>query len=80
MSKGTRAYLVRIPDDVMEIVQEEIALRNAHSAEEAWTLSEFVRVMILRGIRHRQRARRTGVYNTHLFKTNDCPLAYGDNG
>ncbi len=76
MSKGTKGYYVRIPDDLMDLIEEEISKRNAHSDATPWTLAEFIRVMVLRGIRHRHRARKEGVNLTPLKKVEDSPILY----
>lgn len=76
MSRGTRAYPVRIPDELMELIMEEITMRNDHSSAEPWTVVEFIRVMVIRGIRHRKRSRNQGVESTPLRKLEDSPVTY----
>jgi hypothetical protein len=76
MSKGTRAYPVRIPDDLMELIEDEVSMRNAHSGGEPWTVVEFIRQMVIRGIRHRKRSRKEGVDSTPLRKAGSVAIEY----
>jgi hypothetical protein len=58
MSKGTKVYTVRIADDVMDDIVEDIAIRNRQHDTEEWGLSEWLRAAIREFSRKRKAGRR----------------------
>jgi hypothetical protein len=57
MSRGTRVVPVRLPEDLMVMVQITIELRNQNSPEAPWTLSDFIRIALSEKIRKMARSR-----------------------
>lgn len=45
-SKGTTVRTIRLADDVVTMMEYEIALRNAHSKRPPWDVSAFIREAI----------------------------------
>lgn len=65
MSKGTKAYSLRISDDDMAQIEETIARRNSFSADEPWDWSKFVRIAIREKINKMRRSRnKAAIYRT----------------
>jgi Arc/MetJ-type ribon-helix-helix transcriptional regulator len=57
MSKGTKPYTFRLPEDLVAEMEEAIKRRNARSAETPWTWSDFVRTAIAHKLAPLKRAR-----------------------
>jgi hypothetical protein len=49
---------VRIPEDLLARIQQQIDSRNAFTAAEPWTLSDWIRVVSERELRKMARSRR----------------------
>lgn len=58
MSKGTKAFPVRLPNKLLQEVNETIQRRNDHSKEEPWTFSDFVRIALREKISKMERGRK----------------------
>jgi hypothetical protein len=54
--RGSKIVPVRLDDDTMERITALIRSRNERSAEEPWTVSDFVRHCIQAKVRHGLRA------------------------
>ncbi len=59
MSKGTPLTNVRLDSATVAEVVETIARRNLWSREEAWTVSEFIRVAIREKMHKMARSRKS---------------------
>jgi len=57
MSKGTRKYPIRIPDDIAREINLAIDSRNFHSRESGWTFSDWIRKAIREKLAHTKRSR-----------------------
>ena len=58
MSAGSQNHVVRLTADIRARIDRCIKRRNAHSREEPWILSTFLRVMIERGLKKMERSRK----------------------
>jgi Arc/MetJ-type ribon-helix-helix transcriptional regulator len=58
MSKGTQRYTFRLPEQLLNDVQEQIVGRNDRSADTPWTLSDFVRIALQEKLDKMSRSRR----------------------
>lgn len=61
MSKGTTVRPVRIADDLWDRMNFTIAHRNANTAHEPWSVSEFIRVACEYHIKKMARSRKRPV-------------------
>lgn len=57
MNKGTKKYVVRIPDDLIYEIQETIASRNEATKDGVWNFSDYVRNCIIKDLAHRERSK-----------------------
>lgn len=57
MSEGTPRYTVRLGDELLALVEETIARRNANSPNPPWDLSGFIRCAILEKLMKMERSR-----------------------
>jgi len=71
MSRGTRIYAVRLPNALMSEVEAQIDSRNVWSSEIPWTLSDFIRVCIVRELRKMARSRKRPVRRTRPATVKD---------
>lgn len=55
MSRGTRAIVIRVPDELVAQVVEMLASRNARTADVPWTFSDWVRQAIHDKLAHYRR-------------------------
>lgn len=60
-SKGTARYTFRLPPELMMEVEATIQLRNEHTTQEEWDLSEFVRVALREKVSKMDRCRGTPI-------------------
>ena len=57
MSAGTPKVVVRIDGGLMEDIEIQIAQRNWFSREEAWTVSDFIRIACREKLEKMRRSR-----------------------
>jgi hypothetical protein len=58
MSKGTPVQTVRISPGTLVLVQDAVARRNANTADEPWTVSDFIRQAVFDKLAHMERSRK----------------------
>lgn len=57
MSKGSVRWTVRVPAELLKLVQWQIAQRNAYSSREPWSESDWIRVAMEEKLKKMQRSR-----------------------
>jgi Arc/MetJ-type ribon-helix-helix transcriptional regulator len=57
MSRGTQVYSVRIPDDLMAKVEEQILSRNAFAPGQPWNRSDFIVIALVEKLKKMARSR-----------------------
>ena len=61
-SKGSKRVTIRIGDDMLALVQEQIAKRNkAKRAERPWVLTDYLMQAIADKLSHDRRGRKEGI-------------------
>lgn len=46
MGKGSPRITIRLPQDLIDEIEKDRALRNFHSREQAWDFSDYIRAAI----------------------------------
>jgi len=70
MSKGNPKIIVRIPPELIDLMDLAIASRNLMTRDEIWTRSDWLRKAILEKLKHikRSRAKRKAKIKTEQAK------------
>lgn len=58
MSLGNKPLIVRLTPELWHAIDVELELAAKHRRGAEWSVSDFVRELIVRGLAHRRRARR----------------------
>jgi len=65
-SKGSKIVPVRIPQEMLDEMQEMIASRNFNAPGEPWDVAKFIRKAVAEKIAHMKRSRKgrdsSGIY------------------